>query len=246
MRKHGSPPPTSLLDGASLFLDFDGTLVEIMARPDAVTVEKRLHDLLQRLQHRLNRRVAIVSGRPAAQIMAHFGDLELAVAGSHGAELHFWGGTSQYLVNPWDKTAAVAEAQKLCARHPNILVEEKPFGLALHYRQAPDAAIGCHNLISQLAGEQGLTMQTGKQVVELIASGADKGAAVYALMTRAPMRGNRPVFVGDDDTDEAGFRMAQSLGGAGVRVGAASATAAKFALPGVDETLTWLEDAAAL
>lgn len=243
--KGTKPPPHTLLDGASLFLDFDGTLVRLAARPDAVTVEQRLRILLENLQRKLDYRVAIVSGRSAAQMLAYFGGLGLAIAGSHGAELYFADGRAERTTRIWDKRDILAEAQSLSVRHPKILIENKPFGIALHYRLAPEAALDCHDLVARLAGERGLTVQTGKQVVELMATGIDKGAAVQAFMACQPMRGKHPVFIGDDDTDEAGFRMARSLGGAGVRVGRSGTTAAEFALAGVDETLAWLESWAA-
>lgn len=237
------PPPVSLLRNASLFLDFDGTLVALAARPDAVAVEHRLHRLLARLGERLNRRLAIVSGRAAGNISNLLDRPALVIAGSHGAEILRPGGTIvAQAARPLD---AVAQAllQGLSARHPRVLIERKPLGLALHYRQAPEAEAECRRAAEQIGARTGLVPQPGKKVIELRTAGVDKGTALTALMREEPMRDGRPIFIGDDDTDEAGFRAAVAMGGAGVLVGEMRATAAAFRLMDVDATLAWLEDA---
>jgi trehalose 6-phosphate phosphatase len=238
-------PPSHLLDQASLFLDFDGTLVEIAARPDAVSVERRLHDLIRRLQGFLGGRLAIVSGRAAANVCALFDGLSVTVAGSHGGELRWPGGRAVTAPAPRFDAVARALLQGLRQRHPGVLVEEKPLGLALHFRQAPQAEEDCRQTAHAIAGRIGLALQPGKMVMEVKTAGADNGMAVRALMAESPLREGRPLFVGDDETDEAGFRAAADLGGAGILVGETRATAAAFYLPGVDETLAWLEEAVA-
>lgn len=238
------PPPVTLLRDASLFLDFDGTLVEIAARPDGVAVEQHVRDLLAAVQKRLHGRLAIVSGRAAANLGALLGDSSIIVAGSHGAELCWPDGR---IVAPEPQTfdaAARALLQELDAKYPGVLVEYKPLGVALHYRQAPEAEADCHAVAIEIADRTGLLLQSGKMVVELRMACADKGTAVRALMQEAPMREGRPVFIGDDETDEAGFRAAAMLGGAGVLVGEARPTAALYRLAGVDQALSWLENAA--
>jgi len=238
------PPPVSLLRDASLFLDFDGTLVAIAARPDAVAVEHRLHALLQQLGDRLGGRLAIVSGRAAANISGLLDHPALVIAGSHGAEILRPGGDIvAHKARPLD---AVAQAllQGLIARHPQVLIERKPLGLALHYRQAPEAEGECRRVAEQIGARAGLDAQPGKKVIELRTRGIDKGTALSALMLEPPLRGGRPIFIGDDETDEAGFRAAAALGGAGVLVGDMRATAAAFRLANVDRTLAWLEGAA--
>jgi trehalose 6-phosphate phosphatase len=238
------PPPASLLRNASLFLDFDGTLVTLAARPDAVAVEHRLHMLLARLGRRLDGRLAIVSGRAAGNISTLLDRPALIIAGSHGAEILRPGGA---IVAPQARPLdAVAQAllHGLSARHPRVLIERKPLGLALHYRQVPEAEAECRRVAEQIGARAGLTPQPGKKVIELRIAGTDKGTALTALMREEPMRGGSPVFIGDDETDEAGFRAAAALGGAGVLVGDTRATAAVFRLTDVDGTLAWLESAA--
>ena len=238
------PPPRDLLEEASLFLDFDGTLVEIATRPDAVLVEERLRDLLRALSRRLKGRIAIVSGRAASNIRLLFGDMDLVVGGSHGAELHWPDGRLVTPPAPIFSESLRESLLALQARHPGVFVVEKPFGLALHYRMAPEAEADATELAARLAVDTGLSVQAGKMVVELKCSGADKGTALAAFLAQTPMAGGRPVFIGDDHTDESGFRAARARGGAGVLVGPVRPTAASYNLRNVDETLAFLAQAA--
>jgi trehalose 6-phosphate phosphatase len=230
---------------ASLFLDFDGTLVEIAVRPDFVHVEQRLRRLIAQLHAKLSGRLAIISGRSVENIRALFPDAAFVVAGSHGAELSGAGETVHRAQPPRLDDAALRLLKDLRARHPGVLVETKPFGLALHYRQAPDAQDACYRFAGDLAARTGLAMQPGKKVIELKPAGHDKGTALRALMRQAPLCDGRPLFIGDDETDEAGFRAATALGGTGVLVGEVRSTAARFRLDDVEHTLAWLEIAGA-
>lgn len=235
-------PPIGLLQHASLFLDFDGTLVTIVARPDAVAVEARLKNLLSRLRNYLQGRLAIISGRAAADIGTLLDNPDLVIVGSHGAEVYKHGaGLAMKGVALDGVTHALL--QILLSKHPRVLIERKPLGLALHYRQAPEAEPYCRELAEQIADRLGFAVQPGKFVVELRIPGSDKGTALTALMEEAPLRDGRPIFIGDDETDEAGFHAAATRGGAGILVGEARATKAMFRLPDVDGTLSWLEAA---
>ncbi len=235
------PPPAGLLQKASLFLDFDGTLVEIEARPDGVKVEARLVQLLSALSSRLQGRIAIVSGRPADQIQSLFGTPAFAIAGSHGLELHWPDGRVESPAIDERRATMFARLRPLELRFPGVIVEDKPFGVALHFRQAPHAAEPCRLEATRISKETGFTLQPGKMVIELKMSNANKGIAVQTFMAEAPMKGTTPIFIGDDETDEAGFLMARHLGGYGVVVGVRHPTAATFGLRDVRETLEWLE-----
>ncbi|MGI4881491.1 MAG: trehalose-phosphatase [Janthinobacterium lividum] len=233
-------PPAALLNGASLFLDFDGTLVEIEATPDAVVVDDALRLLLRRLAVCLDGRLALVSGRSVAELERLFGDLPFVVGGSHGLELRWPDGTA---TSPPEITVlppVVAAMHRLRDRWPGIVVEEKPYGVALHYRGAPEAEGACRALAAELADTSGLSLQAGKMVLELRLRGADKGSAITTLMAAPALAGTAPVFVGDDDTDEAGFVAAAMLGGSGVLVGPARPTSASYRLGGVAATRAWL------
>jgi trehalose 6-phosphate phosphatase len=237
-------PPVDLLRGSSLFLDFDGTLVEIVERPDAVTVDAALTILMEKLALGLQGRLAIVSGRPRAEIDALFRARGFAVSGSHGLELRWADGRVVAPSTPVGLKEIVAEMRGLAASHPGTLVEEKPFGVALHYRGAPDAENDCRLLAERLAASSGLALQAGKMVFELRVPGADKGVALERFMREPPMRGTRPIFIGDDLTDEHAFAAAAAFGGDGILVGPARNTAARYHLADVEETRAWLTAAA--
>jgi len=239
-----SAPPGDLLVGASLFLDFDGTLVAIAERPDAVVVDESLDTLMNGLIETLQGRVAIITGRSLAEIDRIIARGRLALGGSHGLELRWPDGRTRAPEAPVGLAEIVAEMHALQAEHPGLIVEEKPFGAALHYRRAPAAEVECRALAARLAERQGMTMQAGKMVFEIKAAGQDKGSALRALMEELPMRGTRPVFIGDDETDEAAFRAARDLGGAGILVGPARPTSARYRLEGVAATRDWLGQAA--
>lgn len=240
-----SPPPAALVDGASLFMDFDGTLVEIVDRPDAVRVDDPLRDLLAALGAAFEGRVAIVSGRSLAQLDHLLGPVArtLSLSGSHGIE-HRWQGVTAHPIRPATLDDAAKALEAFASRYPGALVEPKSYGVALHYRQAPSIEASARIIAARLAEKLELDLEPGKMVVELRVPGGDKGIAVRRLMARRPMAGTRPLFIGDDLTDEGGFEAARALGGAGILVGAPRATAAQFALPDVAAVRAWLANAA--
>jgi trehalose 6-phosphate phosphatase len=239
------PPPPADLAGVSLFLDFDGTLVDLAPRPDAVEVSETLLDRLDDLADRLPGRVAIVSGRSIAQLDAMLGDhaRRLTVAGSHGTERRLAGAAALEVEAP-PALAEVALALETYADAEALVFERKSFGAALHYRQRPEAEADAVATAAALADEHGLTLQRGKMMVEVRAPG-DKGEAVRALAAEPGAAGTRPLFFGDDVTDEDGFEAAAALGGAGVLVGPARPTAALHRLDDPAALLAWLDAAAA-
>jgi len=236
-------PPPDLLEGASLFLDFDGTLVELAERPDAVAVDDRLHAVMRRLADRLDRRIAVISGRPAEQVLALFGETRITVVGSHGMEFRHADGRATVAERPPTLEPALAAMHALAARTPGVFVEDKPLGAALHFRQSPESERECAALARELATGDALHFQPGKMMVEVRAPGGDKGSAIRTLMAEPDFAGTHPVFMGDDLTDEPGFAAATELGGAGILVGPSRATAARFRLDSVDAALGWLEAA---
>jgi trehalose 6-phosphate phosphatase len=238
-----SPPPLDLLASHSLFLDFDGTLVDLVDRPDAVSADPELRALLARLADALPGRVAIVSGRSVAQLRAMLGDVVdgIALAGSHGAEIAA-GGVHDVATPPPGLSAAAASMDAFAATRPGVVVECKTLGVALHYRLAPEHGADALAAADLLAAEHGLHLQHGKMMAEVRADG-DKGRAVAALAAGAAMAGFPPLVFGDDVTDEDGFAAAARLGGAGVLVGEPRDTHAAHALPDVAAVRSWLAQA---
>jgi trehalose 6-phosphate phosphatase len=236
-----SPPP--IAPGTALLLDFDGTLVDLAETPDSIRVPSSLPGLLGRLADVLEGRLAIVSGRAIADVERHVGVLPVALSGSHGVELRLPGCDARPVVAPPSLSAA-REAVARFAAAQGLLVEHKPAGIALHYRSAPEQETAVAAFMETLADQEGLQVQHGKRVVELLPSGVDKGEAVRSLMREPQFARARPVFVGDDMTDEHAFAAAAALGGGGVLVGEARKTAARWRLPGVADVSRWLEVAA--
>lgn len=238
------PPPLSRFEPVALFLDFDGTLVELAEAPGAIAVPSGLKPLLDRLAARLDGRLAIVSGRAVDDLRSHLGGFAAVLSGSHGAELHYADGRSIPVSAPPGLAAARESIRRFAAGFDGLLVEDKPAGVALHYRLAPGRAEEAEAFVEALAERSGLALQRGKMVAELRPHGSDKGEAVRRLMAEPPFAGARPVFVGDDLTDEEAFRAAAALGGEGVLVGPARSSAARWRLEGVADVTAWLESAA--
>ncbi len=238
------PPPPELLDGAALFLDFDGTLVELAQTPDAIRVPGDLPDLLHALAARLGGRLAIVSGRSLGDLDRHVACDGIAMSGSHGLELRLADGRVRALASNGELEGARARIRRFAADVEGLLVEEKPASIALHYRLAPERGGEVLRLMDALAAETGLVVQLGKMVAELRPPGGDKGDAVETLMREPGFAGARPLFMGDDLTDEHAFAAAAAMGGAGILVGEARETAARYRLESVAAVAAWLKAAA--
>lgn len=234
------PPPDSLLDHAALFLDFDGTLVELAETPDAIQVSPALAPMLARLRARLEGRLAIISGRSIDDLKRHLPLHDIAFSGSHGLELQLAGGAGLPLSVPVGLDHAHAAVRHFAEGIDGLIVEEKPAGIALHYRLAPQHETAALRLMAELAAANGFRLQRGKMVVELRPEGADKGDALNAFMTEPEFRDAVPVFVGDDLTDEHAFSAAAALGGAGVLVGPPRETVAAYRLDSVAAVAEWL------
>ena len=240
------PPPPSLssLENMALFLDFDGTLVELAATPDRIRVPAGLGQLLARLTARLDGRLAMVSGRALGDLDRHMDFGGIIVSGSHGLELRQPGRITVSPASPAAMEAARGEIERFAERDTGLLVEHKPAGVALHYRQAPGQEADVSALLGDLAARTGLTVQRGKMVAELRPAVGNKGDLVRALMCEPAFASARPLFVGDDLTDEDGFAAAAGLSGAGILVGGPRPTAARYGLGGVASVAAWLEEGA--
>jgi trehalose 6-phosphate phosphatase len=238
------PAPPALADLSreaplALFLDFDGTLIDIAATPDGIVVPADLAGRLHALADRLGGRLALVSGRAVANLEEHCGPLAIALAGSHGLS-RFSAARQRLGAEPAPLPQGVFEAFTEFAAGTGLHLETKAYGAALHYRADPSLAERAEAFAGSLAEEHGLMVKRGKYVVELVPHGADKGAAVRGFMGEAPFTGARPVFVGDDVTDEDGFEAAGQFGGFGVLVGRRNVTAARYGLPDPAAVIRWL------
>jgi trehalose 6-phosphate phosphatase len=236
------PPLTLSASEISLFLDFDGTLVRLAERPDAVVVDRPLISLLARLSSRLSGRVALLSGRSIAQLDGMLGGIAIAMAGSHGGEIRHCGIATAPVSRPSALTFVEAEMADAFGDKVGVIIEVKTLGVAIHYRLDPPAAPAIHSLAARLGAEHGLDIQLGKMMVELRTRGHDKGTALSAMMQHPPFVGHTPIFLGDDVTDEDGFRACAALSGSGILVGPERQSAARYRLDDVADVHRWLSD----
>jgi trehalose 6-phosphate phosphatase len=240
----GDPSPPLLdLKGAALFLDLDGTLAPLAARPSEVGPDRRRSALLRALVARMNGRVAILSGRPLAEVDRILEGSVHTVAAVHGLDRRGQGADHSPPSAHPALSQVTAAFRALAATTPGLLVEDKGVSAALHYRLAPEAAGAALALAERLAAQTGLGLQPGHMVIELRGPGPDKGDSLRHFMQTPPFLGAIPIVVGDDLTDEPAFVAARSLGGLGVLVGPPRQSAATRRLADVDAVLAWLEAA---
>jgi trehalose 6-phosphate phosphatase len=235
-------PPPALASDVSLFLDFDGTLVEIAGRPQDVVVASGLPRALAALSRRLDGRLAVVSGRSIEVLDAFLGEIPIAMAGSHGGEFRPAGTFRiEALADPLPPP--LCEALATYARDNGGLVfEAKPCSAAIHYRDRPAIAAALFTYAASLGSEYGVHVKRGKMVVELSMPGSDKGNAVSRFMAQPPFAGSRPLFVGDDVTDEDAFAAVRHFDGGGILVGPMRSTKALWRLDDVAAVHRWLEE----
>jgi trehalose 6-phosphate phosphatase len=230
-------------DDWALFLDVDGTLLEIAPTPAAVTVPARAIELLAQLRDRLSGALALVSGRTLADLDRLWSPLRVAMAGAHGAERRSASG----IVQRYGDGSALAPARQLLGdwvrAHAGALLEDKKIALALHFRQVPELELEARRVVADVASAMGprFCVQDGKRVLEIKEAATDKGQAIAAFMAEEPFAGRIPVFVGDDLTDEDGFARVNLLGGHSIAVGARRHTEARWRLADERQVLEWLE-----
>ncbi|MDB5447725.1 MAG: HAD-superfamily hydrolase subfamily [Phenylobacterium sp.] len=240
----GLPAPKPLrLSDTALFLDLDGTLAPIAARPQDVRPDPRRTSLLERLKRGLDGRLAVISGRTLGDVDRILEGRVTVVAAVHGLVRR----GPDAIVTETTPHPALAEAarrfREFATRDSGLIVEEKGLSVALHYRLARAQAHPAQVFAQEIAAETGLMLQHGDMVEELRTPGPTKGDSVGSFLDVPPFAGARPVFLGDDATDEHGFEAVQAVGGMGVLVGPGRPTAARFRIRGVEEALTWLEAA---
>jgi trehalose 6-phosphate phosphatase len=227
---------------SALFLDVDGTLLAIETSPEQVVADASLRHLLAGLSRRLDGALALISGRTIAAIDRIFAPLQLPAAGAHGTELRVQDDDARDDSSHALPADAIAALREFAGAHEGLLLEPKPGGASLHYRRAPELEDACRRRLQTLLEGlgAGYRLIEGKMVLELVPSGASKGRAIRALMQEAPFTGRRPVFIGDDTTDEDGFRVVNALGGTSIRVGDLDGSAALHSLSDVDAVRQWL------
>jgi trehalose 6-phosphate phosphatase len=230
---------------SALFLDIDGTLLDMARTPDAVVVPGELKQALVRLYDELDGALAFVSGRSLVAVDRLFAPLKTAAVGCHGAEVRGTDGNLRAMADPIPNPVRMI-FRGLAERHPGTVLEDKVYALALHYRLAPEARASLEAAMEKhasLFAAEKIAIQQGKAVIDAKPLGIDKGAGVRALLRQPPFQGRVPVFGGDDTTDLDVFHILPELGGQGFSVGGALQGAA-FEFPSPRAVREWLSDLA--
>ena len=230
--------------GWALFLDVDGTLLDIAERPDQVDAHQIDRELVEGLRRAARGALALISGRSLAQLDRMFAPLTLPAAGQHGYERRDVQGRRHRHRFPVETLAPAKQALlEFAGRHPGLVLEDKGASLALHYRLAPQLEQAALEALRRASAPLGGAVQTqgGKMVWELKPAGADKGLAIDEFMREPPFAGRTPVFLGDDVTDEYGFRVVNRLGGHSIKVGPGD-TQARWRLANPAAARTWLRE----
>lgn len=242
-RDRPSPPSIGDTQDAAIFLDVDGTLLDIAPTPLEVTVSDDLRETLATLRTAFGGAVAFVSGRPIAEMDRIFHPLRLAAVGGHGAEIRF-GPDSEIRRSKIATLDAElrAEFARIGRIGEGILIEDKGYSLAIHYRLAPDLGGEIMKGITAICRNErcnSLEILPGKLVIEIKPGGYDKGTGLREMMNVAPFAGRRPIFVGDDITDNAAFAVLPDFDGTGFSVGGI-VPGASFNFDGPQDVRHWL------
>jgi len=234
-------PDTLSVSDSAVFLDFDGTLVAFAEHPDGVHVSIELMRVLGKLQTRTGGALAVVTGRDIATVDRFLSPLRLPVAGVHGLERRCAAGRlSEADISQAELEKIETALRRFAEGREGVLVERKAKAVALHYRMAPDAEAACRDIIDETVGQNAdFAILRGKCVVEVRSRLADKGKAIECFMDEEPFAGRVPIFIGDDTTDEDGFRVVNARGGISVKVGEGE-TVARYHLGSPAEVVEWL------
>jgi len=227
----------------ALFLDVDGTILHLRDTPDGVEASAQLLAILGSILRRLDGAVALVSGRSIENPDALFAPLRLPAAGLHGLQRRGADGCLHEVDEPAALDTLRPALLKLASKSTKIILEDKGHALAVHYRLEPELGEAIKQSVEQLARPflSQLHVMHGKMVTEIKSGLADKGSAIEEFMKEPPFQNRVPVFIGDDTTDEDGFRFVNATSGYSVRVGDASNSAARYNLPEVDDVIAWLQ-----
>ena len=242
-RQFGGIAPPVRAEGAAwaLFLDFDGTLIDIAMTPDSVVVPPKLRAILSACADAFDGAVAVVSGRPISTLDALLDPLKLPTAGLHGLELRMADGTVEEAAHrPSELAGLRARFRALAREDARLVAEDKGSSLALHFRRAPERERELRELVAGAATRHdGHHVMLGKMVLEVRPAHADKGTAIARFLETPPFAGRTPVFAGDDITDEDGFAVVNRHGGISIKVGAGE-THAAYRVPDVAVLRDWL------
>jgi trehalose 6-phosphate phosphatase len=230
------------LSTCALFLDLDGTLIDIAATPDGVSVPEGLAALLRRLVRNLGGALAILTGRPIDDVDRLLAPMVPVAAGVHGAELRSLPhGKIVCQAVPIDDEIVQA-VHRLASKYSGTIVETKRASVALHYRQAPAVVSQLEAALMRILAEgpDHLILARGRQVLEIVPRHVSKGAALETIMGLPAFAGRRPIMIGDDIPDISAFEAADRLGGRGLKVAGEQFSRGEAQFSGPAEVRAWL------
>lgn len=227
----------------ALFLDFDGTLVDISATPDAIDVPAGLPELLALLSMKLEGRLAILTGRPIASIDRFLSPFRCIAAGAHGAELRLDPSQSVILDAPPITSGIFNAVQEAIRPYESVTLEAKRTSIAVHYRLCPEAESPLRRALQDIVVDrpEDLVVLGGRKVFEIIPRGASKGGALERILTLPKFQDCCPVAIGDDLTDVSAIEAANSRGGVGLSVGGEYFPSESANFSGPSDLRNWLE-----
>jgi trehalose 6-phosphate phosphatase len=226
----------------AFFMDIDGTLLDMAPTPDAVMVPPGLIETCARLAEKFDGAVALSTGRRVSDADRLFRPLKLVTAGVHGTEVRRDAGGDIMMLVPPVPANIVQAINDLTLIAPAILVEQKGAGMAVHYRNAPDARDTLEAELRRIVrGYADFVVRPGRKVLEVIPNGYSKGTVLDWLMKREPFRGRCPIMIGDDYGDQSALLAAERHGGFGLKVAGEHFSRARSDFDGVADVRAWLE-----
>lgn len=234
-------PPALTAGRSCVFFDVDGTLVDFAATPEQVHVDTGLIELLRATFQKLDGALALISGRMIADLDRLFDPLLLPAAGVHGLERRNAQGVIQRIEMPSEALAqARIELREFADSRKGLILEDKHYSLALHFRGAPRDEEIVRGVVAGVMNSlpPGFERLEGNKVVEIKPSCCSKASAVEAFLKEVPFTGRTPIFLGDDLTDLDGFAVVERQGGAAIAVG--NRVSAQWKLPDPAAVCEWL------
>jgi trehalose 6-phosphate phosphatase len=225
-----------------IFLDLDGTLVDIEDRPDDVSVDPATLRFIERLRDHVGRALAIISGRDIHVIDRLLYPLVLPVAGVHGLQRRDAAGRLHSPTIDQSAVEAIAAlVESAFLSEPGVVIERKTGAVAIHYRLRPDFEKRCRAVAQKIVSDRAdLNLISGKMVCEIRLHGNNKGGVISSFLEERPFKGRRPIFAGDDVTDEAGFLSVNDCGGISIKIGE-DLTAARYRAANILELRNWFD-----
>ncbi|MEO4184301.1 trehalose-phosphatase [Acinetobacter pittii] len=223
-----------------LFLDIDGTLAPFQINPEHSFIPNTTLEIIKKIT-KLNIPVIAITGRDVDTASKLLHPIEVPIAGLHGLDIYFDSGN--YIrpdLSQINFEKLKQDIQKSCEKHPELLIEDKKYSIALHYRKNPDLENHAINIMQQInLNHPHLKINKGKFVIELIPNQADKGKAIKTILNHLNLPSVFPIFIGDDLTDESGFVFINQQSGLTIKVGSGE-TQAKYRLKDIDNVANFL------